>query len=69
MPGPSAGHDRVFVYDGAYAIAPTSDLVKPASSPGYNAVILACFYDVEVEATKEISQVGLHALPTSKEFK
>jgi len=44
-------------YDEAYAIAPTIDLVKQANQQGYDAIILACFCDVGMEAAKEISSV------------
>jgi len=49
-------------YDEAYAIAPTIDLVKQADSEGYDAIILACFCDVGVEAAKEISSIPVLGL-------
>jgi allantoin racemase len=49
-------------YDEAYAIAPTIDLVRQASSEGYDAIILACFCDVGVEAAKEISSIPVLGL-------
>ena len=44
-------------YDEAFAIAPTIDLVKQASEEGYDAIILACFCEIGVEAAREISPV------------
>lgn len=49
-------------YDEAYAIAPTIDLVKKANTEDYDAIILACFCDVGVEAAKEISSVPVLGL-------
>jgi len=49
-------------YDEAYAIAPTIDLVKQANKEGYDAIILACFCEVGVEAAKEISSVPVFGL-------
>ena len=49
-------------YDEAYAIAPTIDLVKQANDEGYDAIILACFCDVGVEAAKEISCIPVLGL-------
>ena len=49
-------------YDEAYAIAPTIDLVKQANEEGYDAIILACFCDVGVEAAKEISSIPVFGL-------
>jgi allantoin racemase len=49
-------------YDEAYAIAPTIDLVKQANTEAYDAIILACFCDVGVEAAKEISSVPVLGL-------
>lgn len=49
-------------YDEAYAIAPTIDLVEQANEEGYNAIILACFCDVGVEAAKEISSIPVLGL-------
>jgi allantoin racemase len=49
-------------YDEAYAIAPTIDMVKQAQHEGYDAIILACYCDVGVEAGKEISSVPLLGL-------
>ena len=49
-------------YDEAYSIAPTIDLVKQANQEGYDAIILACFCDVGVEAAKEISSVPVLGL-------
>jgi allantoin racemase len=51
-------------YDEAYAIAPTIDLVKQVqvSEEGYDAIILACFCDVGVEAAKEISLIPVFGL-------
>jgi allantoin racemase len=44
-------------YDEAYAIPPTLDLVKKANQEGYDAVILACFADPGLEASKEVSEI------------
>jgi allantoin racemase len=44
-------------YDEAFAIAPTIDLVKQASKKDYDAIILACFCEIGVEAAREISPV------------
>lgn len=49
-------------YDEAYAIAPTIDLVKQANEEGYDAIILACFCDVGVEAAKEVSSIPVLSL-------
>jgi allantoin racemase len=49
-------------FDEAYAIAPTIDLVKAAQSQDYDAIILACFCDIGVEAAKEISSVPVLGL-------
>ncbi|MGQ9583831.1 MAG: aspartate/glutamate racemase family protein [Anaerolineae bacterium] len=49
-------------YDEAYAIAPTIDLVKEAQGKGYDAIILACFCEVGVEAAREISSVPVFGL-------
>lgn len=49
-------------YDEAYAIAPTIDLVKWGNQEGFDAIILACFCDVGVEAAKEISSVPVLGL-------
>jgi allantoin racemase len=49
-------------YDEAYAIAPTIDLVKQANEEDYDAIILACFCDVGVEAAKEISSISVFGL-------
>ncbi len=49
-------------YDEAYAIAPTIDLVKQAHEEDYDAIILACFCDVGVEAAKEISSIPVFGL-------
>ncbi len=49
-------------YDEAYAIAPTIDLVRQANEENYDAIILACFCDVGVEAAKEISSIPVFGL-------
>jgi Asp/Glu/hydantoin racemase len=49
-------------YDEAYAIAPTIDLVKQANEEDYDAIILACFCEVGVEAAKEISSIPVFGL-------
>lgn len=49
-------------YDEAYAIAPTIDLVKKAVAEGYDAIILACFCEVGVEAAREVSPVPVFGL-------
>ena len=49
-------------YDEAYAIAPTINLVKQANREDYDAIILACFCDVGVEAAKEISSIPVFSL-------
>ena len=49
-------------YDEAYAIAPTIDLVKQANDEDYDAIILACFCDLGVEAAKEISSIPVLGL-------
>ncbi|MBC8445951.1 MAG: aspartate/glutamate racemase family protein [Chloroflexi bacterium] len=49
-------------YDEAYAIAPTIDLVRQANQENYDAIILACFCDVGVEAAKEISSIPVFGL-------
>ncbi len=49
-------------YDEAYAIAPTIDLVKQANDEDYDAIIVACFCDVGVEAAKEISSIPVLGL-------
>lgn len=49
-------------YDEAYAIAPTIDLVEQAKGKSYDAIILACFCEVAVEAAREISSVPVLGL-------
>ena len=49
-------------YDEAYAIAPTIDLVKEANKGDCDAIVLACFCDVGVEAAKEISLIPVLSL-------
>lgn len=49
-------------YDEAYAVAPTIDWVRRANEEGYDAVILACFCDVGVEAGKEVSTIPVLGL-------
>jgi allantoin racemase len=49
-------------YDEAYAIAPTIDLVREAVDDDYDAIILACFCEVGVEAAREISPVPVFGL-------
>lgn len=44
-------------YDEAFAIGPTIDLVRQASEQDYDAIILACFCEVGVEAAREVSPV------------
>ena len=59
--GRSRSSARIIV-DEAYAIAPTIDLVKQADEEGCDAIILACFCDVGVEAAKEISSIPVFGL-------
>jgi allantoin racemase len=49
-------------YDEAYAIAPTIDRVRDGVEEGYDAIILACFCEVGVEAAREISPVPVFGL-------
>jgi allantoin racemase len=49
-------------YDEAFAIGPTIDLVKQAGKEGYDAILLACFCEVGVEAAREISTVPVLGL-------
>jgi allantoin racemase len=49
-------------YDEAYAIGPTIDLVRCAVEKDYDAIILACFCEVGVEAAREISPVPVFGL-------
>jgi len=49
-------------YDEAYAIAPTIDLVKQANEEDYDAIILACFCEIGVEAAREISSIPVLGL-------
>lgn len=49
-------------YDEAYAIGPTLDRVRQAAGEGYDAVILACFCEVGVEAAREISSIPVLGL-------
>jgi len=49
-------------YDEAYAISPTIDLVKEARTENYDAIILACFCEVGVEAAREISSIPILGL-------
>ena len=49
-------------YDEAYAIAPTIDLVEKANEAGFDAIILACFCEVGVEAAREVSTVPVFGL-------
>lgn len=49
-------------YDEAYAIGPTIDRVREGVDEGYDAIILACFCEVGVEAAREISSVPVFGL-------
>ena len=50
-------------YDEAYAIGPTIDLVRRASEQeDYDAIILACFCEIGVEAAREVSPVPVLGL-------
>jgi len=49
-------------YDEAYAIGPTIDLVREALQEDYDAVILACFCEIGVEAAREIATVPVFGL-------
>jgi allantoin racemase len=49
-------------YDEAYAVAPTLDLVKKANEEGCDAIILACFCEIGVEAAREVSGVPVLGL-------
>ena len=49
-------------FDEAYAVAPTIDLVRSAVKQDYDAIILACFCDVGIEAAKEISPIPVLSL-------
>ncbi len=49
-------------YDEAFAIAPTIDLVRQAGEEDYDAIILACFCEVGVEAAREISSIPVLGL-------
>jgi allantoin racemase len=49
-------------YDEAYAIGPLIDLVKQISQEEYDAIILACFCEVGVEAAREIAPVPVFGL-------
>jgi allantoin racemase len=49
-------------YDEAYAIAPLIDMVKQANQEEYDAIILACFCEVGVEAAREICSIPLFGL-------
>jgi allantoin racemase len=50
-------------YDEVYAIGPTIDLVRQAvEQGGYDAIILACFCEIGVEAAREISAVPVLGL-------
>jgi len=49
-------------YDEAYAIGPTLDRVRQAASEGYDAILLACFCEVGVEAAREISSIPVLGL-------
>ena len=49
-------------YDEAYAVPPTLDLVKRANVEGYDAIVLGCFCDAGVEASREISDIPVIAM-------
>ncbi len=49
-------------YDEAYAIGPTLDRVRQAAGEGYDAILLACFCEVGVEAAREISSIPVLGL-------
>jgi allantoin racemase len=49
-------------YDEAYAIGPLIDLVKQASQQDCDAIILACFCEVGVEAAREVSTIPVFGL-------
>ncbi len=52
-------------YDEAHAIPPTLELVKKANREGYDAVILACFSDPGLEASKEVSEIPIIGIEES----
>lgn len=45
------------VYDEALATPPTLELVREANEQGYDAIVLACFSDPGLDASKEISDI------------
>ena len=45
------------VYDEALAGPPTLELVRRANEEGYDAILLACFSDPALDASKEISEI------------
>ncbi len=49
-------------YDEAFAIAPLIEMVKKESQEGYDAIVLACFCDVGVDAAKEVSRIPVLSL-------
>ena len=49
-------------YDEAYAVGPTVQLVRAALEEQYDAIILACFCEVGVEAAREISTIPVFGL-------
>ncbi len=49
-------------YDETYAIGPTLDRVRQAADEGYDAILLACFCEVGVEAAREISSIPVLGL-------
>jgi allantoin racemase len=50
-------------FDEAYAIGPTIDLVRQAAEEGvYDAIILACFCEIGVEAAREITTIPVLGL-------
>jgi allantoin racemase len=49
-------------FDEAYAIAPTIDLVKQANTEAFDAIILACFCEIGVEAAREICDIPVFGL-------
>jgi allantoin racemase len=49
-------------YDEAYAIGPTIDLVREALQEDYDAIILACFCEIGVEAAREIAAIPVFGL-------
>ena len=60
---PSRGPETIdSSYDEAYAVPPTLDLVRQAIADEVDAILLGCFCDAGVEASREVSPIPVVAM-------